>query len=1075
MKRFNIRESYQKGSMMIEALALLGLITMVTPILYKKAAERTTELQDINVATQMRTISSAVDQYIKDNYKTVGEEHAGESIFALTDAEMDEVAKYLPHGFDLAGSKLFNDFEVAVRKREVTDMNGEVHNTFTSAVLAPLRDSISMMRSSKIASMIGANGGVYRNNQIDGVQGTWQATLGDYGLEPAEEEPVVKDGSLVVVSTEAITSATAAGAVSDDDVLYRVDDGDEEKNTMQTTLYMGGNDLASVGHLIAAGEKITIGKDENDSGLDVLGNLLTEGTSNLVGSVTVGDGTNSSDLTVQKGNLGVTGNATVSGTGSFGDKVTINKPEEGGSGGGLAVTGDTSLAGNLSQSGGSVSLGDTSNTMDLKASTMTGGATDITLTATGTATVSGAEVVLSGTNSVDIGTANQGISFEEGVGTTVAGKTTFNDEVTFNDKVTLTGTGGEITLDPNDAEGSKVTAEWVVANQGIKLGNGTFRAAGEGFEFTDMNNNPRLSIKDGESHIGVYLGAGVSKGLTVKSDSTKVADVNSYMELTDGNATLAFDKDADGNTWVRTAENEVTLGVGTGGDISTTEVHSLIKATDSEVGMEYKSETDGVRDSSVYLSDSGITVGSPNMLVDEYGIALAKTGANFDDSTKSANVDENGDALYDADDDVTPKSILGDNSNVAISRRGIIEVGSDDLNTGGYIRARRLVSDIKVPDADAFHKAVYSNSGTDTNRDASEGKRYDYYQVNPAYTSVMNDIKLTTRGGARLSDILPDYINKGVYVADNTYGGESTMLINAQWEGSDSNKLANIGKQLNTYSSSQDYDLECTGDCGINKDNADNNSDNIIECDDSSCISSPWLGFIPAPQCPRNYAKAIAINPIRWRMSEVYAVYDSATNPLSGLSPDQYKKVISGDEFVNYFSYSTNPKDAIFSLNSASGTESHTHDIASGMPLTFQTNTWLNTSIYNVFGDKDGDDVSSYTVDNLRGWHAIMGFVYPAAYYSDLLTNMGYTIDEDQIHWNVFPVYAGDMAAVATVYCIFDRKGAGTDWIWGDANTGLGTPVNPYDQIYNYHHGFERDSGWLEQVNDPSLGYDDPW
>lgn len=1045
MKRFNIRESYQKGSMMIEALALLGLITMVTPILYKKAAERTTELQDINVATQMRTISSAVDQYIKDNYKTVGEEHAGESIFALTDAEMDEVAKYLPHGFDLAGSKLFNDFEVAVRKREVTDMNGEVHNTFTSAVLAPLRDSISMMRSSKIASMIGANGGVYRNNQIDGVQGTWQATLGDYGLEPAEEEPVVKDGSLVVVSTEAITSATAAGAVSDDDVLYRVDDGDEEKNTMQTTLYMGGNDLASVGHLIAAGEKITIGKDENDSGLDVLGNLLTEGTSNLVGSVTVGDGTNSSDLTVQKGNLGVTGNATVSGTGSFGDKVTINKPEEGGSGGGLAVTGDTSLAGNLSQSGGSVSLGDTSNTMDLKASTMTGGATDITLTATGTATVSGAEVVLSGTNSVDIGTANQGIYFEEGVGTTVAGKTTFNDEVTFNDKVTLTGTGGEITLDPNDAEGSKVTAEWVVANQGIKLGNGTFSAAGEGFEFTDMNNNPRLSIKDGESHIGVYLGAGVSKGLTVKSDSTKVADVNSYMELTDGNATLAFDKDADGNTWVRTAENEVTLGVGTGGDISTTEVHSLIKATDSEVGMEYKSGTDGVRDSSVYLSDSGITVGSPNMLVDEYGIALAKTGANFDDSTKSANVDESGNVLYDAEGDVTPKSILGDNSNVTISRRGIIEVGSDDLNTGGYIRARRLVSDIKVPDADAFHKATVG--AVSTGGDASKG--YDYYQVNPAYTSVMNDIKLTTRGGARLSDILPDYINKGVYVADNTFVDGDGELANG-WENPinrdyGSNDLAEQGKKLNK------------GEAG-----------SVSECEDSSCIASPWLGFIPAPQCPRNYNKAMAINPIRWRMSEVYAVYDSATNPLSGLTGEDYKKVISGNEFVNYFSYFNNPKDAIFSLNSASGTESHTHDIASGMPLTFQTNTWLNTTVSQVF-----EDISSPTAEQLEGWHAVMGFVYPAAYYSDLLSDMGYDTDADQIYWNVFPVYAGDMAAVATVYCLFDRNpdiNGSRSWTWGD-----NSPVDQYDQIYNYRTGFTRDSGWLEQVNDPSLDYDDPW
>ena len=59
----------QKGSIMIEALAMLGLIAMVTPVLYRKAAERTSELQDINVASQIRMVSQAVDAYLKDHYK----------------------------------------------------------------------------------------------------------------------------------------------------------------------------------------------------------------------------------------------------------------------------------------------------------------------------------------------------------------------------------------------------------------------------------------------------------------------------------------------------------------------------------------------------------------------------------------------------------------------------------------------------------------------------------------------------------------------------------------------------------------------------------------------------------------------------------------------------------------------------------------------------------------------------------------------------------------------------------------------------------------------------------------------
>lgn len=113
-----LKKNNQKGSLMVEALALLGLITMVTPVLYKKAAERTTELQDINVATQMRMISSAVDDFLKDNYKEVGETYPND-VFSLTDADRETLEKYLPKGFDLTQSRLFDEFQIIDRKSVV--------------------------------------------------------------------------------------------------------------------------------------------------------------------------------------------------------------------------------------------------------------------------------------------------------------------------------------------------------------------------------------------------------------------------------------------------------------------------------------------------------------------------------------------------------------------------------------------------------------------------------------------------------------------------------------------------------------------------------------------------------------------------------------------------------------------------------------------------------------------------------------------------------------------------------------------------------------------------------------------
>ncbi len=49
------------------------------------------------------------------------------------------------------------------------------------------------------------------------------------------------------------------------------------------------------------------------------------------------------------------------------------------------------------------------------------------------------------------------------------------------------------------------------------------------------------------------------------------------------------------------------------------------------------------------------------------------------------------------------------------------------------------------------------------------------YRLDPAYTSLMNDIRLTSRGGARLSDILPNYIMQNVSTHQFTSGDNWTV------------------------------------------------------------------------------------------------------------------------------------------------------------------------------------------------------------------------------------------------------------------------------------------------------------
>ena len=1046
MTKYDRKSIAQKGSMMVEALALLGLITMVTPVLYRKAAERTTELQDINVATQMRMISSAVDDFIKDNYNEIGETH-NQEVFQLTDAEMESLENYLPYGFNMETSRLFDRFDVSIRKRTVVDKNDKEHHIYTTAVLAPLRENITMMRSSKIASMIGANGGVYRrvgdgdNYMLEGVQGAWSADPSDYDFSGD-----IREGSLVAISNEAIGSVR--GDVSSDEALYRIDDGDVDKNTMQTTLYMDGHDLRGLADLIAQGgngNTITIGSEDKG----ITNNLIVTGTSNLKGAVTAED-----DVTI---------------------------------GGDLTVEGSTSLKnttieGDLTQSGGKIDFNPTDFRLVSKG--------DIYMNAAGDTTIGGTNVTISGGDTVKVNVGGNGLTIDK-EGNTISGDTTFNNGDVTIDHGDLILDGGEIIVYPeNPDEETGITADWLLAKRGIKVGPNTDKPTGSEFyvdsdgaivrdgylrvaggditaETGDViveeggllvggdtedsadfvvydtevrvNNNDfavggavgtggnKIDISDDRAFIGnSYATGGAHEGLLMTSASIVLRNsVGSNLEMTENEITL----ENAGLSRVKLEKDSILIGVGTDGS-----EEAKIVADAGKVGFENKGEGENATGTSLYLEGGKMKFGidgNTQVLVDKYGLALAAEGGNL--SGDSINTSTDG--------SVDDESILN-GSQVAISREGIIEIKAPTSsdNDGGFIRVRRLVSDVPYPSDAAFDG--YNISG------GTPSKPYDYYQVNPAYTSVMNDIKLASRGGARLSDILPDFINKGIYVVDNTYTNDSV----GDW----TTKKVSNGKV----------------------------SEGVTECTDTSCIASPWMGFVPAPQCPKNYAKVISMSPIRWRMSEVYSVYGA---DLWGTdSGGTYKSIVSGSNFSKYFLRQTNPKQATFKLATASG-DNHTHTVESGTPLTFQTNTWLNTTVSGNSGDNNN-------LANFQGWHAVMGFVYRPSQYKAVLDDLGVDSSTSDIYWNIFPVYASEMAAVANVYCYFDRKPLGaTNWTWGD-----NTPVYQYDQLNYFRAGYSKGASknasggaaaaWGSSsgkdtpstdrgaaINDPTLGYDDVW
>lgn len=447
-------------------------------------------------------------------------------------------------------------------------------------------------------------------------------------------------------------------------------------------------------------------------------------------------------------------------------------------------------------------------------------------------------------------------------------------------------------------------------------------------------------------------------------------------------------------------------------------------------------------------------------------------------------------------------------------RKGYVEVhGEDTANTSGYsyndaykgkgvLVASRLVANNPSPDKTTkttvpyghevpqmFDKEVMEHYGEKVEN------RYDTYMVNPAYTSVMHDIKLTTRGGARLSDILPDFINKGIYVVNNTY-------------------LEKTGDDLYFYGKSWSQ---------ANKDYTSSTDD--LTLGSASAWASPYLGSVPAPQCPPGYGRVITLTPSVFEMGQVGNLYKGKrTDDADGkntyyvlnskaskgqieaaLTPAQYERTtvspstssgaqVSLENDANPTlggSYTVKSMDNIstskYVLSHVVKEDDDHNEIQPLAPVTFQQSTHLKSLTIPLATD-DG-----YT----QGWATIMGFIYPESLYKEFLTaalekqpvrkEVGGKVKDTKNYWNVFPVKRQSLQGYATVYCYFDRTNI-LDKVVKDS--GFNGKQKGYIDEYTYMQSmggndskdiptsYEKKSGstdYQKRLNDPNMKYDEVW
>ena len=188
-------QKQEQGSLMVEVLAVLGLIALITPLLYQQINRRNEEISNANIATEVRTIKDGVTAYIQSyeqrlaaqdcNLMADGEYKNVTTIQQCTSAEGSYSEELQGTGFYPGIDEILDDYDINLfaytlpagyqRYDENEDARVHVYRPVIYGVITEksVDENRPLRRSAKIASLIGLDGGVVMGNTVNGMDGTW--------------------------------------------------------------------------------------------------------------------------------------------------------------------------------------------------------------------------------------------------------------------------------------------------------------------------------------------------------------------------------------------------------------------------------------------------------------------------------------------------------------------------------------------------------------------------------------------------------------------------------------------------------------------------------------------------------------------------------------------------------------------------------------------------------------------------------------------------------------------------------------------------------------------------------------
>lgn len=987
------KSSSQRGALMVEAIALLGLMTMVSPMIVRQTAERTTEMEDVAVAGQMKTIKDALENYIQADYANLVPNPPTSEEFQhnITAAKL---APYLPASYidsgEIRGNKLATGFDIGVRGfcTEKQDNKGATCATLSASCKCTRYKIVGMIvsksdteipdkRAARVASMLGADGGYMRTSDVvTAVAGSGGATdamkkvLGAQGMWEVDDVTKYVSGISTTSGGRVALSTVFSSGLSADYLYRKKVNGLPDANSMFTDLDMGGN-----GACESESGDGKCNRINNAGGLEVIAGRLIVRKKNGAAADNQADGSGDTlariALGTDKANMQVEKSVTITA-----NKLTddATKTEDGS----IQIAASKNI--NAKADDDFVAEANTKAEMKTSDNRLRFVAEDGTISmeaySSGEATDPAAEVSLTADEATMSGPA---VTVEAGTG----GMELNSDDAIKIAAAKLLNMSGATGVNMTSPEKIEISSD-----KTMTLHTGTEMKL-ESDQTISILGNESAKIGSGDNHLIVRNTVADDKGTIVNGGT---AHNGSYAEVV-------------GGLYINTANNHV-LSVGASGVAS-------VLLQDGGITMH---KSDGKKPGMISSSNKEDVV-----------IKATSNGGVITLSNKGRDnpaIELRGDTGLISATAFQPDYIINNDGNAV---QPVVKRGSVSFNTSGVMDGNGITS----VTATTFDKVATDAGvgGAKTYNVHNQDPTLNRFRVDPAFVSVMNDIKITSRGGARLSEALPNYILKGIYELSNTYArgpwpcaSSCTSITDAQ--------LAQ-GYACCTYSlprifvkdtsAKQDHVLYYPADdiptSGGNVDPATPSASTTeykinlyagtyTDCpNDGNCLAHPFMGVVPAP------GRQASTSGLGGGAAETMAAWDEGVCPdgyvaAMTVTPSQFDvgKVSYVNTYVPIQSNDTGEYLAYISWNQG-------HPSIGGV---FQPATSVGIAI------KDITD----TAGNLQGWGVAMGTVGWGFVDGDVDNTAGSTKTYDAYWmWNYGAnIQAGMMKAYAQTYCYFNPK-----------------------------------------------------